>query len=430
MKHSRGIIFFIVLIFLFALRLAYGLCSEFWFEDELQVYLIGLRYYTTGVFPYFGPDIVYTATQIPGALLGLLVGLPFFLVQIPEAPYILLNLLSFAVLCLFGAYLQKKFTETPSWFLWIWIMTCPWVMNLSTHVFNPSYVLFGSVLFFIGFFEAVRSLRIGFVKIPLAFFMMGFALFWVYQLHMSWVLLVPFVFYAFWKSFFENKLSVPAFFAGCLLPALLLLPAYFKFGFHEGGGLASNVEFNFSNVKEFFTLMLRYLSLASNEIPRFIDTDGASRLCFFRDYLYAVPFLLFAILSGFLQVAYMLISFFMRNPVKGFRQVKWILFFTLMFTWFSFFFSVKGPSSHTFYVLFPLVMLYSFYCWQPLFRKKWFGILMMLMLFSGIVTNITLAYHNYHVKSLYKKRELPRKAIQQKNYHILGERRASERNPE
>lgn len=176
--------------------------------------------------------------------------------------------------------------------------------------------------------------------------------------------------------------------------------------------------------------MLRYLSLASNEIPRFIDTDGASRLCFFRDYLYAVPFLLFAILSGFLQVAYMLISFFMRNPVKGFRQVKWILFFTLMFTWFSFFFSVKGPSSHTFYVLFPLVMLYSFYCWQPLFRKKWFGILMMLMLFSGIVTNITLAYHNYHVKSLYKKRELPRKAIQQKNYHILGERRASERNPE
>ena len=61
----------------FAVRLAFGLCYEFWADDELQIFLIGLRYYTTGEWPFFGPDVVYSQTRIPGALVGLLVGTPF-----------------------------------------------------------------------------------------------------------------------------------------------------------------------------------------------------------------------------------------------------------------------------------------------------------------------------------------------------------------
>lgn len=430
----RGIpritVFFAGLLLLFALRLAYGLCSEFWFPDELQVYLIGLKFYTTGHFPYFGPDVVYTSSQIPGALQGLLVGLPFYLLKIPEAPYVFLNLLSMSALCLFAVYIKKRFAETPAWFIWIWLLTCPWTMNFSTHILNPSYVLFGAVLFFIGFFEALPKLSIGFLKPWLAFFLMGFALFWVYQLHMSWILLVPFIVAAFWFSFRKNKIGVLTFVLGCLLSASTLIPTFLAYGIHAGSGNTSeNIVFNFSNAKEILTVLLRYLSFASNEIPRFIDTDGGSKVQFFRDYLPAAPFILFAILMGFLQVAYLIIAFFRKNPKREFFWVKWITFIAMMITYLSFFFSVKGPSSHTFYVLFPLVMFYSFYCWQPLFRKKWFTILMAVMLFSTIVTNITLAYHNYHLKSMYTSRELPLKAIQEKDYHILGERRASDKNP-
>jgi hypothetical protein len=430
----RGIpritVFFMMLLLLFALRLGYGLCSEFWFPDELQVYLIGLKFYTTGHFPYFGPDIVYTSSQIPGALQGLLVGLPFYLLKIPEAPYIFLNLLSMSVLCLFAVYIQKRFTETPKWFIWIWLLTCPWTMNFSTHILNPSYVLFGAVLFFIGFFEAMPKLSIGFLKPWMAFFMMGFALFWVYQLHMSWVLLLPFIITAFWFSFRKNKISALTFVLGCLLSASTLIPTFLAYGLHFGSGsTAENIVFNGSNAKEIVTVMMRFLSFASNEIPRFIDTDGGSKVQFFKDYLPAAPFMLFAILMGFLQVAYLVIAFFRKNPKSDFAWVKWITFSAMMVTYLSFFFSVKGPSSHTFYVLFPLVMIYSFYCWQPLFRKKWFTMLMTVMLFSTIVTNCTLAYHNYHLKSMYKNRELPLKAIQEKDYHILGERRASDKNP-
>lgn len=419
-----------LLIFLFVLRLVYGLCSEFWFPDELQTYLIGLKFYTTGNFPYFGPDVVYTNSQIPGALLGLLVGLPFYLLKIPEAPYILLNLLSFAVLCFFAVYLNRRFPEVPEWFTWIWLLTCPWTMNFSTHVLNPSYVLFGAVLFFIGFFESVPRLKIGFIKTPVAFFIMGFALFWVCQLHMSWILLAPFVLAAFWFSFRNNKFIILTFIAGCLLSAASLIPAFTRFGFLEGNGsTADNIVFNVSNAGQIITLLLRYLSLAADEIPRFIDTDGASKVQFFKDYLPAAPFILFAIISGFLQVAYMIIAFFRKNPKADFGWVKWITFIAMIITYISFLFSIKGPSSHTFYVLFPLVMIYSFYCWGPLFRKKWFAVLMAVLLVSTIITNGTLAYHNYYLKSMYKNRDLPLKAIQQKNYHLFGERRGSDRNP-
>ncbi len=416
-----------LLVLLFALRLIYGLCSEFWFPDELQVYLIGLKFYSTGQFPFFGPDVVYTGSQIPGALLGLLVGLPFYLLKIPEAPYILLNLLSIASLSLFAVYIQKRFTETPRWFIWVWLMTCPWTMNLSTHIYNPSYILFGAILFFIGFIESIPRLSIKFIKPSLSFFLMGFALFWVLQLHMSWVLLVPFIIAAFWFSFRKNKFTLLYFLAGCFISASTLIPTFAIYGVNAGSGnTSSNIVLNLSNAKEFITLLLRYLSLASNEIPRFIDTDGGSKINFFNNYYLATPFILFTIIIGFLQVAYLITGFFLHNPKKDFYIVKWIIFIALLITYFSFFFSVKGPSSHTFYVLFPLVMFYSFYCWEPLFRRKWFTYLMLIMLVSGSITNITLAYHNYHLKSMYKNRELPLKAIQEKNYHLMGERRSGD----
>jgi len=42
----------------FFLRLCFGLCSDFFFEDQTQVYLLGLRYYATHAWPYFGADVV------------------------------------------------------------------------------------------------------------------------------------------------------------------------------------------------------------------------------------------------------------------------------------------------------------------------------------------------------------------------------------
>jgi predicted membrane-bound mannosyltransferase len=71
--RKRRIVFLILLAVAFLFRLGFGVCSEFWNADEKQVYLIGLKYYTTGAWPYFGPDVA-SAIQIPGALQGLTAG--------------------------------------------------------------------------------------------------------------------------------------------------------------------------------------------------------------------------------------------------------------------------------------------------------------------------------------------------------------------
>jgi hypothetical protein len=421
-------IFFLVLVFFF--RLMYGLFSVFWLEDELQVYLIGLKFYATGVLPHYGPDVVYTETQLPGALQGLLVGLPFFLFPIPEAPYIFLCLLSFSAICLLAVYIRRSIPEIPGWFTWSWLMLCPWTLNYSNHVVNPSYVLPAAIIFFIGFFEVVPKLRSGFLGYRPAMFLIGFSLFWIFQLHKSWVLLVPFTVTALWFAYRNSKATILYFLAGCLVTGSLLLPILLDWingiGGQSGGSV---ITLNPKNIVTILTLLSRYLSFASFELPFFIRANQEIRLTFLSTYYLLSPFILATALIGIAQPLYLTAGFFIKNPSSVFRPVKWLAFLTFLLVWLSFFFSVKGPSSHTFYLVFPVVMIYSFYCWLPLFRKKWFNILMIIMLVAGLITHSAIAHRNLVTRSMYLDREKPAVAIKEKDYHILGERRAFGRNP-
>lgn len=430
LSRYRQVFFILFLILVFFFRLMYGLFSEFWEEDELQVYLIGLKFYTTGVVPHYGPDVVYTNTQLPGALQGILIGLPFFLLKIPEAPYIFLSLLSFSALCLLAVYIRKRIPEIPGWFTWSWIMLCPWTVNYSNHVVNPSYVLPAAILFFIGFFEVIPRLRSGFIEYKPAMFLIGFSLFWIFQLHKSWILLVPFTVIALWYAYRNSKSSILNFLTGCLVTGCMLLPILIDWMngiVGQTGG--SVITFNPKNITTILTVLARYLSLASFEVPGFIDSLNKNRMAFLHTYYLVSPFVIVTALIGLAQPFYLTAGFFHKNPSLIFPLVKRIALLTFLLVWLSFFFSVKGPSSHTFYLVFPVVMIYSFYCWLPLFQKKWFRFLMIVMLVSGVITHSAIAHRNMIKRSMYLNREKPAAAIKEKDYHILGERRAFDRNP-
>ena len=48
----------LLFLFLFAFRSLYGLFEAQWWEkDIIQTYLIGLKCFTTGAWPFFGPDL-------------------------------------------------------------------------------------------------------------------------------------------------------------------------------------------------------------------------------------------------------------------------------------------------------------------------------------------------------------------------------------
>ena len=292
---SNNKLMVVLILFLFLFRLVYGLFAEFWFEDELQIYLIGLKSYTTGTWPFFGPDVVYTETQIPGALQALLISVPLKILAIPESPTLFLNILSFISLLYFAYYIHKRIPTIPFWLSTSWIMFLSWSMDYGTRVVNPSYVLVFSIPFFIALFE--------------------------------------------------------------------LLPIY--------------------------------------SAPLFSK-----------------------------KIAYLLVGSFIYVYFKNKAQGPWLIIkrlalFMYILVFLSFFFSIKGPSSHTFFLVFPVIVFYSFYCHAYLLEK--FTLWKKLMygaLFSCIFFYAAIANYNFTYKSMYKNRSQVEKAITHKDYKILGTRRS------
>ena len=422
----------------FCFRLAVGLCSDFHTEvqDEKQIYLIGLKFYTTGNWPYFGPDVTHTI-QIPGALQGLIVGLPLYLLPLPEAPFILLNLLSFAALCFLAWYCCRRLPEIPGWVVWSWLLTAPWVLGLSTQVYNPSYVLFGAIMFFVAAIETYPFLTRDLIPVRWANFMMGFGLFWIMQFHLSFVDLLPFVALSLYFQIRHHGVKVWRrliwFVGGAIIPASVLLPTFLKFGLRGGEGNINEAvqvsQHNLSrNLNVVEGVLGRFLSFASYELPRFIGGNTNARLAFLREHHWLIPFVVFLTVVGIAQSILLLLLWFrQKNQAPDWPAIKYFTLATVLLLYLSFIFSLKSPASHTFYFTLPVAMLYSFYCWKDFLTKKLWRTFALIVIVSGIIFQIGLAAHNFHRTSFYVDRSRVQQAIDQKDYRVLGERREGSR---
>jgi hypothetical protein len=426
LPKTAALILFFSILFLF--RLLYGLSSEFWFEDELQIYLLGLKFFTTGEWPFFGPDVVYTQSQIPGALQALLVGIPFHILPIPEAPAIFLNILSFFSLLFFGKYLLRLFPSVPRWFIWLWLFTAPWTLNMTTHVLNPSYILPASVFFFVSILELTPRFRTGFIGTRTAVFITGASLLWIFQLHMSWVLFVPFILFVLILQIREHK-GIPAsyavlFFLGSASVGSLLLPTFIKYGFLQGmGGTSDNVVFKPDAFLNIFYIVPRFLSFGSFELTRFLGPDIPSRTLFLKEFFWAAPFAIVAAIIGGAQVLWMLYRLISKESETRWRWFKLIIWGILLIVYVLFFFSIKGPSSHTYFALFPLAMILFFYSIKEIITQRFCKIMAVVLIISGIVTHLAIGIRNFESRSLYKDRAKVVKALEERDYKILGERR-------
>jgi hypothetical protein len=419
-----------LLALLFLYRLAFGLCSEFWFTDEKQIYLIGLKFFTTGQWPYFGPDLVLGGHeriyQIPGALQGLLVGLPFHVLPIPEAPFVLLNLLSFGALVLLAWYGSRRVTSLPRWFVFGLALTLPWTLHYSTRIVNPSYVLAGSVLFFVGATEALVYPDHPLVPKRLADALMGLGLLWVLQLHMSWTLLLPFAAAALVLRARRGELlpALGAFAAGAALTGSLLLPTLVVYDMSSAANTSIAVRFNPINARDFLSVIAKALSFASYEMPRFMGPDNRQRLAWLLAEPVITPFTAFTLAIGLLQPIVMLVLWFRRQEsAPGWSRMRWLLLATLFLTWTAFLFTEREPWALTFYLVLPVPFLYSLYCYAFFLKGARWLAFAALVLVSGVVANTALAARSYREHSLYRDRDLVVKAIAERDYRVLGTRR-------
>jgi hypothetical protein len=423
-----------ILAALFVFRLCFGLSSAFFFEDETQIFLLGLRYYATGHWPFFGPDVVWTRSEIPGALQALLVGLPLTIAPIPEAPFVLLNLLSFAALAALAWYTSAQLRTVPRWLIWGWFMTVPWTLQFSTHVNNPSYVLPAAVVFFIGFFETLPAFSLGRLAPAIGFAMMGAATTWVLQIHMSWPLLLPFVLFAVWSRRADGPrrlaLCAAAFFAGALVPALALLPTLARYGLDAGtGGVLRNLHPHGVNPWVAVTTLARFLSFASLEISRFITTDGAKRLEFFQRHLWLAPAAVVLSLAGVVQ-PFLMSAAGCRSASRwpaSLPRSQWIVLRQLvtgsvLLVYASYWWVMEPPQAHAFYVLAPIALVFAAFWWtfvdSPRARALAAGILALNVCFHA-----GLAWARLSELSLYKNRAPVAAAIRLKQPEMFAHRR-------
>ncbi|HXK08644.1 MAG TPA: hypothetical protein VMT70_03260 [Vicinamibacteria bacterium] len=419
-----------LLSLLFLYRLAFGLCSEFWFIDEKQIYLIGLKFFTTGRWPYFGPDLVLKGHeriyQIPGALQGLLVGLPFHVLPIPEAPFVLLNLLSFGALVLLAWYGWRRVPALPRWLVFGLALTLPWTLHYSTRVVNPSYVLAGSVLFFVGAAEALVFPDSPLLPEPLADALMGMGLLWVLQLHMSWTLLLPFAAAALVLRARrgDGLRALGAFATGAAATGSLLVPTLVVYGLPSAANTGIAVRFNPINARDLGSVIAKVLSFASYEMPRFMGPDNRQRLAWALSDLRVTPFAGLTLAVGLLQPIVMLLLWLRRaESAPGWRRMKWLMMATLLLTWGAFLFTVREPWALTFYLVFPVAFLYSLYCYAFFLKGERWLAFAAVVLVAGLVANTALAARNYRERSLYRDRGLVVRAIAERDHTVLGTRR-------
>ena len=424
------IVSFLAVVFLF--RLAFGLLNKFWEADEIQVFLIGLKFFTTGAWPYFGPDVTHTHTQIPGALLGLLVGGPMFLVPVPEAPFVLVNLLSLASLTLLAWYATVQVPTLPRWFVWGWLFTAPWTLHYGAHVLNPDYVMTGAILFWVGLWEVTPGMRRDVIPRWVAGAMMGFGLLWIVQLHLSWPVLLPFVGYAAWRIFRESPGDgtrwAAGFLGGAGLIGLLLLPTLLVYGLTRGtGGTESNLVYSGSNPLVLFgTIVARFLSFASYELAYWLGGDTAGRVARVMRHPWVIPFAAFLFILGYLQPIVLAVEFFRSKPQPSWPAVRLLVAGLMLVLLVAFSFSVTGPHSHTFYLAMPVAMLYSMYCWAPWLERPAWRRFSAVVLISGMIVSASFMVDFGPSGSLYHDRARVIRAMQDGDYHIVGERRSTE----
>jgi len=410
-------------------RLGFGLSNEFFFEDETQIFLMGLRYYATGAWPYFGPDIVWTKSEIPGALQPLLVGAPMAIAPVPEAPFVFLNLISMGALAGFAWYVRKRLPSLPAWLVWVWLMTLPWTVQFSTHVINPSYVLAPALVFFIGFFEAVPVFRRGLVPTAAAFFMMGAAISWVLQVHMSWPLLLPYAALALVARRSDGGPAgaghLAAFGCGLLLFGALLFPTIARYGWHAGGGgTARNIQPHWVSPAILLTTLARFFSFASFEIARFIAPDSGKRAVLLIRHLWLVPLAAVVWALGVWQPIWMLREWWRaRSPYAEWRALKWLVAGTVALVYASYWFVIEPPQAHAFYVVAPIALMFAAYCWTFIDRPRWRQVAAV-----GLTLNIAfqagLALAQAPEKSLYRNRAPVAAAIRLKQPEMFAHRRS------
>lgn len=432
----KGAGLFLLLTTAFGLRVLFGIwCQPVQpMEDEVQTYLLGLKYAVTGEWPYYGNDVIKPGTldlqtQDPGALQGLWIGLPLRLWPDPLSPFLAANALSMAALLLLAWYASRRLPGLPGWFIFPYVLLAPWCVHYTTNIMELSYSIPIACLFFIALWETLPSFRLGLAPPWALDLVLGFCLSWWVQLHRTWVMLLPLLalsFFLQWKE--TRRLTGPLFFLLGALPftLALLLPTFLN-GHYSAAQQASSFSdgFNPNNFRSFFRVLAQYFALGCFEMPRFIGIGTKGRLLYLQEH--GLVFTgLYLWVFGIVQV---LVAWAFLGVRKGLSP-GWGTVRPMtggVFLWFygCFLFTLKTPEVNNLVEMLPLVMLYSLYVWEKLWGYRFPRAALFLLLLCAVAFQTAYPFvERPKQRSLYLRyHERIAQALVQRDPRVLAERR-------
>ena len=428
---------FIVLLYTARLLYCYAgyLKNYCWLDvgDESHIYLLGLSYYTTGNFPIWGPDVVYTNSHMAGGLQGLLIGGPLFIWHNPFAPYLFLFILESVSLIYLSRYVSLLFPKMPAWIIYSIIAFAPFAVHTGLKIINPAYVLVLSVPFTLSVMESLEVFEKKMIKPEWRFFWMGLGVASVFQLHPSYVIMVLLWGITMLYVLSKNIKSASTWFkaivfslTGFAIAFSAAIPAISQNGIGVLFQQGRNIDFNLNHVTDIGSVLFYFATLCGYEMNTFSPIYTWNSLW---TNLSKPAALLFGILqiTGFLVFAFQLIIFFLKG-IKIFmaKHRRFLITIVLIIAGLgiSYTFSFVRPGAHALIIFFPLSVIYMCFCLQFLIEKgflktKYIAIffsLITLYYFSVTIVTTMLPDLGYREKAI--------KAIQSKNSALFEQPRA------
>lgn len=405
---------FIVLVYVARLAYCYAgyLKNYCWLDnqDESHVYLLGLDYFTTGKFPLWGPDVVYTNSHLAGGLQGFLIGAPLSIWANPFAPYLFLFLMESVALIYLSWYVCKLFPNMKQWIIYSIVAFAPFAVHTGLKVINPAYVLILSVPFTLSVIECFELFEKRLIKPEWRFFWMSFSIICAFQIHPSYIILVLLwgaaLFYIFRRKTTEfsgwlkiSGLSV----LGFIIGFLTIIPALEKYGLSVFVQQGKNIDFSFKHIGDIGAVLYFYITLAGYDMNTF------SPAYTFNSLWKTLP-KPFAIVFGILQVVGLLIAasqviiYFIRGAKVYMTQYKRFLYASLILIvclGIIYMFSFVRPGEHALIIFFPLSVIYVCICIQFFMQKNFLKEIYVVIFFSlAAVYYLTVSIATYRLPDL------------------------------
>jgi hypothetical protein len=256
------------------------------------------------------------------------------------------------------------------------------------------------------------------------FLVLGFALLFTFQLHLSWVMFLPFVLVLFYLEWARNpKLwwkPLSFFLLGSTIGGLTLFPTLFIYGGVLLTGAEDNIHVNIQRLNRVFDLFIRYAGIATFDINQklnFIELFTA------KSWMNSTMVWIIKVFSLFQFIGFCFSFYYLKKNVAFSRTIL-LFFLTLLMALALYIVSNKHLEMRTYILLYPVPVWLTLYAYTYLMEYRNVKSVVYAMLTLVFVASFGISLTNlndmYSFKSVETKIE---KAIQHKDPNAFAIRR-------